>query len=429
MKIKSLALVASAVLTAGAAQAADLNHPAKVAVDYVKVCDAYGAGFFYIPGSDTCLQLSGYARDTNIIGNNRNMNTVAGRAPVVFGLGGSRTSNNFATFEQAEFDIDARTNTSFGLLRSYISLDVNYNSGAAGTNGATSLVLNRGFLQWGGLTAGHIESNFTFFQGYNEELFFSELGSDYQTNALSYTFTFGNGVTALIGIEDSATGTRTNGTSFTYQGNKAPDVVGYLNVTQAWGAAQLSGALHNVYGTGVGTLGTVNSSKWGYALQGGVWFNVPMIAAGDKIGFQGAYASGAIQYTSAGEIFQSAAYDLGVDATTVGGTTKLGSSWNAYASFVHNFTPTVNLAIGGGFEGTTNYSSGTGFAAPATLNNKLTTLQSQIGATLAWTPVKGMLIDFNLEYANTNFSGLTKADLGLRSDDSWIYGVRFKRSF
>ena len=307
MKIKTLALVASAVLTAGAAQAADLNRPAKVAVDYVKVCDAYGAGFFYIPGSDTCLQMSGYVRSTFDVGSNRNMNIVAGRPGIFFGLGGLRSSNSFASQTQAEVDIDARTNTSYGLLRSYISLDVNYNSAGAGAASATNVVLNRGFLQWGGLTAGHIESNFTFFQGYNEELFFSELGPDYQTNALSYTFTFGNGVTANIGIEDGHTNSLgyPQG-SFVYQGNKAPDIVGYLNVTQAWGAAQLSGALHQVYGVGTGTVGAVNSSKWGYAILGGVWFNVPMIAAGDKIGFQGIWTQGATQYTSAGEIFHSA---------------------------------------------------------------------------------------------------------------------------
>ena len=43
------------------AQAADLPVKAK-AVEYVRICSLYGAGFFYIPGTDTCIKLGGYLR-------------------------------------------------------------------------------------------------------------------------------------------------------------------------------------------------------------------------------------------------------------------------------------------------------------------------------------------------------------------------------
>jgi hypothetical protein len=60
--IKSLVLGSAAGLLAmGGAQAADLPVKAK-AVEYVKVCSLYGAGFFYIPGTDTCIKLGGYLR-------------------------------------------------------------------------------------------------------------------------------------------------------------------------------------------------------------------------------------------------------------------------------------------------------------------------------------------------------------------------------
>ena len=429
MHIKSLALVAAAVLTAGAAQAADLNKPAKAAVDYVKVCDAYGAGFFYIPGSDTCLQISGYARETWQTGGSKSMTSI-GAAQFLGPYGGSssgttsgRTRNAFVSQTEIEVDIDARTNTQYGLLRSYESIDVDFNSG-----GPSTITLNRGFVQWGGFTAGRIESNFTFFQGYNEELNFSELASDYQTNAVSYQASFGNGVTALIGLEDSTTSTRTasTGGSFAYQGNKVPDVVGYLNVTQAWGAAQLSLAAHNVYGAGTGTgVAAANVNKWGYAAQAGVWFNLPTLGAGDKIGFQAAYAQGAFKYTSGGEVVAALTNtDIGTDATvTATGATKLNTAWNVYSSIVHNFSSTVNLAIGGGVQGYNGYESG---------GTKIGYTEGEIGATLAWTPVKGLLFDASVEYANTAFTGNTKtvyAAQGLQNADAWIFGLRAKRSF
>src|SRR4030095_9819003 len=60
--VKSLLLGCAAGLVAGAgAQAADLPVKAKP-VEYVKVCSIYGVGFFYIPGTDTCIKIGGWAR-------------------------------------------------------------------------------------------------------------------------------------------------------------------------------------------------------------------------------------------------------------------------------------------------------------------------------------------------------------------------------
>src|SRR6266436_2357688 len=60
--VKSLVLGSAAALFAvGGAQAADLPVKAK-AVEYVRICSLYGAGFFYIPGTDTCIKLGGYLR-------------------------------------------------------------------------------------------------------------------------------------------------------------------------------------------------------------------------------------------------------------------------------------------------------------------------------------------------------------------------------
>jgi hypothetical protein len=58
--VKSLILGSAAGLLAmSGAQAADLPVKAK-AVEYVRICSLYGAGFFYIPGTDTCIKLGGY---------------------------------------------------------------------------------------------------------------------------------------------------------------------------------------------------------------------------------------------------------------------------------------------------------------------------------------------------------------------------------
>src|SRR6202008_312720 len=62
MRIRNLLLCSAAgLLSASVAQAADLPVKAKP-VEYVKVCSLYGAGFYYMPGTDICLKIGGYAR-------------------------------------------------------------------------------------------------------------------------------------------------------------------------------------------------------------------------------------------------------------------------------------------------------------------------------------------------------------------------------
>ena len=57
--VKSLILGSAAALVAmSGAQAADLPVKAK-AVEYVKVCSLYGAGFWYIPGTYNFIKLGG----------------------------------------------------------------------------------------------------------------------------------------------------------------------------------------------------------------------------------------------------------------------------------------------------------------------------------------------------------------------------------
>ena len=61
--VKSLLLGSVAGLAAVAgAQAADLPAKKAAAVEYVRVCSTYGAGFFYIPGTETCLRVGGRVR-------------------------------------------------------------------------------------------------------------------------------------------------------------------------------------------------------------------------------------------------------------------------------------------------------------------------------------------------------------------------------
>src|SRR6202012_2919080 len=132
--IKSLVLGSAATLLAvGGAQAADLPVKAK-AVEYVRVCSLYGAGFYYIPGTDTCIKLSGYMRvdlgvNTNgIFTGNTN------------GAGGAQNRYTAgATWRSREdFDIDTRTATEYGVVRTFMDVVFTWTDdtyGGTGTGG------------------------------------------------------------------------------------------------------------------------------------------------------------------------------------------------------------------------------------------------------------------------------------------------------
>jgi hypothetical protein len=103
--VKSLVLGSGAALLAmSGAHAADLPIKAKP-VEYVRVCSMYGAGFFYIPGTDTCIKLGGFLRAEAAFGTNalfqNATNGVAGAR--------NRLSNYYTTRSRADFNIDTRT--------------------------------------------------------------------------------------------------------------------------------------------------------------------------------------------------------------------------------------------------------------------------------------------------------------------------------
>src|SRR4051812_7293834 len=113
--VKSLILGSAAGLIAmSGAQAADLPVKAKP-VEYVRICSLYGAGFFYIPGTDTCLKLGGYLRAEIAL------NTNADYGPQISGSGGARNRfSNYYTFRSREdFNIDTRTATEYGVVRTF----------------------------------------------------------------------------------------------------------------------------------------------------------------------------------------------------------------------------------------------------------------------------------------------------------------------
>jgi hypothetical protein len=236
MNIKSLILgSATAALAATGAQAADaIVFAEPEPVEYVRVCDVYGAGFFYIPGTETCLAISGYV--FHQVGATSYDN--AGDSPSWSGSTGARP-DSFTSWTRARVNFDARSETQYGTLRSYIRIQSDmiengHNAANTGSDGAG--FFDQAWLSLGGFLAGYTESAF-----HNSNLVGSltnGTGFSWDPNSYSYTqrqliqynFTGSNGFFGIVSLENDPDDTT----------NYLPDVVGKIGIQQGWGAAWLT---------------------------------------------------------------------------------------------------------------------------------------------------------------------------------------------
>ena len=244
MNIKSLLLgSAAALLAVSGARAADAVVVAEPEpAEYVKICDVYGAGYFYIPGTETCLRVGGYLRYDAGFGD---IGTFDGSV-TNDRLNGDR---QHTYYKNARFALKTWTGqeTELGTLKTYTETRFNFgNSQNYGSNStASSFSLNFAWIQLGGLRVGKDESAFNTFIGYAGNVINDTLVpyGDFDTNLISYTFDAGNGLSAIVSFEQGSGGEsriRRPGDTWVIDNNTidsyVPHVVGGVKYTAGWGA-------------------------------------------------------------------------------------------------------------------------------------------------------------------------------------------------
>lgn len=190
MKIKSLLLGSAAALVAvSGARAADaVVIPEPEAVEYVRVCDAAGAGYYYIPGSETCLKFSGYVR---------------------YQISQDQDSDSWQKDMEARILVNSWTDSEYGPVTANIRFDGDLTNGQGAT---TDLEFNRMYLTIGGLNMGLDTNLYDFDQDGAADALVAN-GADRQQ--ISYTADFGSGSAHIQLIEDDS--------EF---GNYVPNIIG-----------------------------------------------------------------------------------------------------------------------------------------------------------------------------------------------------------
>ena len=355
---------------------------------------------------------------------------------------------------------------------------------------------DRAFIQFAGFTFGKTQSFFDFdtitpYSLQTNLLHASTGGSG--TPVFAYTWQLGNGVTASLSFEDNseqrlgpinvsaATGLAagnggTTANIWNYNGaeaalpagNHVPDIVGNLRVDQAWGSAQVSGALHAVrasYYAG-NNQSAHPDDEWGWAVSAGIMLKMPW-SAKDTLALGTQYCEGAARYCSnpGGGVLGSGAIsglrraDSGgiavawvtdgyFAAGTVGSQIDLSQMWNVTGAFEHYWTPTLRQSIHGQYakyEANSTQLDAVCAANPAANGGNLGAGCAdwsawQVGSRILWNPVSNLDIGLEVMYtkietalAGATYTAITTAglptSLQTKDEDVWSAVLRFQRNF
>ncbi|WP_298364959.1 porin [uncultured Bradyrhizobium sp.] len=472
--VKSLILGSAAALVAvGGAQAADLPVKAK-AVEYVKVCSLYGPGFYYIPGTDTCIKLGGYLR-VDVLANTNSDDT--GNTSGA-GAANNRFTNGYTWRSREDLNIDTRTATEYGVVRTFFDATFSWTTDtyAGQGNGATvyspigavqapnnansgavaggTVGVYYAFIQFAGFTIGKAVSQFSApwanYPGNNFDGLVGGGGTITGVNQFTYTAQFGNGVSLSLSAQDQTAYYQAGvmnlgaapgalgpfGTS-DYAGTIAPDLVAMLRVDQAWGLFQASFAAHDnhvAYYGGTELTGHPDD-KWGWAGQLALSIkNIPT-GPGDTINIQGVYTDGATRYNiqdlagSAGAntiysgtglagAYQSVGFGIAPDTVFInGGSQQSIKTWGMRGAYVHNWSPYWNTSIYGAYAGVRYNDTAKGYICGPAGNG----VGGSFGATFGTAGLTSCNPDYNIAQIGTQTQWTPVKNLTFTADLTYTH--------
>ncbi|NRQ14074.1 porin [Ensifer sesbaniae] len=205
MNIKSLLLGSAAALAAvSGAQAADAIVAAEPEpMEYVRVCDAFGTGYFYIPGTETCLKIGGFIRFQTSFGRDAaDSRYREGFDPIT---GTDASTSDWDAFSRAYISFDAKSDTEYGTLTGFFAAEFNADNDT--DEGDSFIDVDEAYIQLGGLKAGFFYNWWD--KGLNGET--DSLGNVTEFNSVAYLYDGGSFQAGLSIDELEGATTKANG--------------------------------------------------------------------------------------------------------------------------------------------------------------------------------------------------------------------------
>jgi hypothetical protein len=259
-------------------------------------------------------------------------------------------------------------------------------------------------------------------------------------NVLAYTAQFGNGLSGTLSIEDKrikaiTAGAPTFGAASIRSGMNVPSVVANLRVDQAWGSAQIMGAVQELRTNEASVPPNIDS--YGYAVGGGFTWNNPS-APGSQFGITAAYAKGATAYATGSYATHNmidaaggtSSVGLLTDGQVIGGALHKTEIWGVNAGYQHRFSPNWAFSVHGAYNSVSHAAAANTAALCGTAGGCDFDFWSA-GARALWTPVPGL--DFGLDVLYHEFESQTAAGTSgataFATKDVWSSMFRVIRNF
>ncbi len=374
----------------------------------------------------------------------------------------SYNRNYFSTRERFNLNVDTRTATEYGVVRTYANLQFDFAQGRESIAGGY-IENDFIFIQFAGFTFGKAVSQFdpqwALAKPYISSGFLAGSNNATGIPQLAYTAQFGNGVSGTLSLEDAQPyrsagvintsqafegpftavvpgyGTVSNNFVGNAQtGDHVPDIVGNLRIDQAWGSAHIGAAAHEVHGSYyTPTLSDTGhpASTWGYAVTGAFELKNLPTGVGDSLKVEATFANGAAKYVFGGTYdtagsghFATASgangitfgYVLdgvysGTNGAFNGTNISKSDAWDVSAYYEHYWTPAWRTSLFGSYShvsyGNGNAALLAGFGpvitagnvgAPTALTGNFNLGIAQIGTRTAWTPVKDLTLSAEFIY-------------------------------
>jgi hypothetical protein len=335
-------------------------------------------------------------------------------------------------YGQGRVNFDARTSTEYGTVRGFVEMQASDND----TRTGGGFALRHAFVQFGNWTFGKTWSTFLHLDSSASTTDpYVIIGDNFmRRNQIRYTQSFGNGFSLAVALEDqnyTAPTAVIGGGLYPFivpfapyavvnDRQSMPDIVANIRVDGDWGNAQLSGALHDnrfrmttpLGGVPAGTAGQQTDSELGWALLFGLVVNAPSVGEGDFFSFKAIYTDGAHQYFQ-DSLGGAGAAGAGV-ANVVWGACNVFTltggciidqitTWSVLAGFTHNWTPTFNTTLGGGYGNVTGPDVLTNLFAPFAFASDSSNDFWQVYLDFAWTPVPRTTFAFDIVYGNADY--------------------------
>jgi len=260
-----IALLTSA---ANAADAVVVAEPEPM--ENVRICDTYGVGFYYIPGTETCLKVSGYVR-MDIGAGAFGLTDVVDRSDPGQIFFQPNTNDTYDLKARFQLRLDSRAETELGTLRTYAAINFDYETTAVygyeypfyddrfSTTVPDYVSIEHAYIELAGFRVGKTDSLFSTFTGYAGGVINDDIigYGPYGTHQIAYGWSNDSGFGVAVALEEGAGDliapflpTPFLSPNLYTLDSYVPHVVGGVGWQGAWGGASAVAAYDAVWDQG-----------------------------------------------------------------------------------------------------------------------------------------------------------------------------------